>query len=85
MASAAPVWFAIIDGARDPRVVRSRSFLQHAVVLYAMGRVRRACVEAVRADVMSRGVSRQDAAVFVQDAVSRFGLAQGVADTLAAL
>jgi hypothetical protein len=67
----------------DPRVVRSKSFLHHAVVLFAMGRVRRACVEAVRADVMARGVSRQDAATFVQDAVSRFSLPKQVGDTLA--
>jgi hypothetical protein len=71
------------DGrALDPRVVLARSFLQHAVVLFSMGRVRKACVDAVRADVLERGMSSQDAATLIQDASARFGVS---ADAIRAL
>ena len=56
---------------RDARVVKSQSFLEHALVLCAMGRIRRADVRAVADDVMRAGV---DVAPLLADARDRLGV-----------
>lgn len=56
---------------RDPRVVKAPSFLQHALVLRQLGRIRAEDVRAVHADVVRAGV---DTGPLLSDARDRLGV-----------
>lgn len=56
---------------RDERVVKAPSFLEHALVLRAMGRIRARDLRAVRDDVVRAGV---DTAPLLADARDRLGV-----------
>lgn len=56
---------------RDPRVVKAPSFLEHALVLRMLGRIRDSDVRAVRDDVVRAGV---DTGPLLADARDRLGV-----------
>jgi hypothetical protein len=66
----------------DPRVVCAGSFLVHALVLRAAGKITARALDAVRRDLIAVGRSAQDIAVLVEEAVSRHGVPRTVADEL---
>ena len=61
-------------------MVVARSFLIHALVLRGLGKITATALDAVRRDVQARGLSAQDAAVLVEEAVARYGVDKSVAD-----
>lgn len=60
---------------RDPRVVATRSYLQTALVLAAMGKVRSEVVGTVAAELRRRGVLEIEIEAQAMEAVARWGVA----------
>jgi hypothetical protein len=63
----------------DPRVVHTRSFLQTALVLQAMGRIRPDAVAAVAKDLRLRHIEEAEIAGLVADARDRLGVPEASA------